>query len=421
MKKLMMATVLAAAMAAVQAVQAAGASFADFDARAKAGEPMSVVYLGASLTYSANASDPGTTGFRGLMSDYLLKRYPKTQFRFHDAAIGGTPSRLGLFRLERDVLSKKPDLVFLDFLCNDGGDNVNPENTCAYEQIIRTLVEKGIAVEQLHFTFRWWAEGDANYLRRVPRQQLYANLGAYYSTPCADTWGVLKPLLDAKKTTFDQVWPVDGGHPADYGYTLFFESARLAFEKAVADKLVCECPAEPLYGSVSDVRRLALAGEKLPAGWKTEIPFRNSLWFDGLSSRWMGDVAVATGASAAFETKAPCNYVGLFGEADDNAALMAELTVDGKATKHAFWCGAGGRLFVFRDSFLGDWQKGEGAERAIALKALADEKKPNGQLRVESILTATFKPTAKGLEIAKNYGRKDFNLDAIDHARGQKK
>ena len=78
------------------------ASFAEFDARARSGERLNVVYFGASLMYSANATDPSTTGFRGLMSDYLEQRYPKARFKFHDAAIGGTPSKLGTKRVRAE-------------------------------------------------------------------------------------------------------------------------------------------------------------------------------------------------------------------------------------------------------------------------------------------------------------------------------
>lgn len=410
--------VLAALLCA--AARAKTASFAEFDARAKAGEPMRVVFLGASLTYSANASDPDTTGFRGLMSRYLLDRYPRTQFRFFNAAIGGTPSSLGLFRLERDVLSKDPDLVFVDFVCNDGGQNVNPENTCAYEQILRTLISKGIAVEQLFFTFRWWAEPAGDYYARVPRQKLYANLGAHYSTPCADTWAVLKPMLDSGRTTCAALWPIDGGHPVDEGYAVFFEAARLAFEKAVAEGTVCRLPDEPLYGSVSDVRRLPLAGSAMPAGWKKALPFRGALWYDGMSCRWMGDVAVATAASAPYALRAEGNYFALFGEADDAQALQAALTVDGRTAKIPFASGAGGKLFVFREHFFPDWTKGVGAGREVTLAPVPDPKKPAGELRVESLMSATFKPTARALEIVRGFGRKNFNLDEIDHARGKK-
>ena len=56
------------------------ASFGDFDARAKAGERLTVAFFGGSLTWSANATEPNVTGFRGLMAKDLSgaeKRHPR--------------------------------------------------------------------------------------------------------------------------------------------------------------------------------------------------------------------------------------------------------------------------------------------------------------------------------------------------------
>ena len=77
------------------------------------------MFFGASLTWGANASDPNLTSYRALVGARLEKAYPKARFKFWDAAIGGTGSQLGVFRFERDVLRRKPDLVFLDFSAND--------------------------------------------------------------------------------------------------------------------------------------------------------------------------------------------------------------------------------------------------------------------------------------------------------------
>lgn len=424
MKKWMMVW---AALAAA-GVQAKTASFADFDRRAKAGEVLNVVYFGASLTYSANASDPSTTGFRGLMSDYLVKRYPEAHFRFFDAAIGGTPSTLGLFRMERDVLSKNPDLVFLDFVCNDGYENTGALRTCAYEQILRTLIAKGVAVEQVFFTFKWLAGTDDQYEQRMPRQRVYRNLAEAYGTPWGNASEVIRQALLAKKTSLDGIWPIDGGHPADYGYGLFFESARLAFEKGVADGAVCRVPADPVYGSVENVRRLALceAVQPLPKGWTRELTFRMAMWFDGLSSRWMGDVARGASGAEPLEVKATGNVVAFFGEADGHTALPIELALDGGAAKTCgFSHGCDGRLMVYAEQPDADWRKGAAAERTITVKPRADEKKPNGEVRIESVMTGVFKPTAAGLAVeaagenAKKAARA-IPLDEIDHARGKK-
>ena len=100
-------------------LRAATADFGDFDRRAKAGERLSVVFFGASLTWGANASDPMQTSYRAVVSGRLEAAYPDAHFKFHDAAIGGTNSQLGVFRLQRDVLRHQPDLVFLDFSAND--------------------------------------------------------------------------------------------------------------------------------------------------------------------------------------------------------------------------------------------------------------------------------------------------------------
>ena len=151
-------TILAAVVSAAAALPVHGAaSFAEFDARAKAGERLTVAYFGCSLMWSANATEPNLTGFRGQMSHYLESKYPKAHFRFVDAAIGGTGAMLGVFRLDRDVLSKKPDLVFMDFVCNDGWDAKALATTCCYESLLRRIIGSGVPVVQTFFTFREWA------------------------------------------------------------------------------------------------------------------------------------------------------------------------------------------------------------------------------------------------------------------------
>jgi len=74
-------------------------SFADFDQRAKAGEHLNVVFFGASLTWGSNATDPQLTSYRARVSQQMTKAYPQAHFTFRDAAIGGTGSQLGVFRL----------------------------------------------------------------------------------------------------------------------------------------------------------------------------------------------------------------------------------------------------------------------------------------------------------------------------------
>lgn len=77
------------------------------------GETVTVVYFGGSNTRSE--------GYRVMTADWLRGQYPKADIRCVNAGIDGTGSDLGCARLERDVLRHQPDLVFVEFVGNDGG------------------------------------------------------------------------------------------------------------------------------------------------------------------------------------------------------------------------------------------------------------------------------------------------------------
>ena len=72
----------------------------------------------------------------------LEERYPDAHFKFIDAAIGGTDSGLGIFRLERDVMPCKPDIVFVEWLVNDGERKADDDCSCSYEGIVRHILER---------------------------------------------------------------------------------------------------------------------------------------------------------------------------------------------------------------------------------------------------------------------------------------
>ncbi len=394
-------------------------SFADFDAKARAGEKMTVVYFGGSLTWSANATEPNRTGFRGLMSDYLTAKYPKAHFTFVDASIGGTGSNLGMFRLERDVLAYKPDLVFLDFSCNDGGENTALAPTCCYEYLLRTMIGKGVAVQQMIFTFKGWSGPNAVPAKCHPRRDVYLKLAEAYGTPVGDVYKTeLWQKMKRGEVSTDEIWPIDGGHPDDVGYKMFADAGIAAFEKAVAEKAVCRVPEKPVLGTVENVVRLDPAYGTLPEGWTRKLTYRTSLWYDGLSSRWMRDVAAFSGSKvSALTHTANANFFGVFGEADENA-LEADVIVDGKkAARFRGTHGAGpGRLFIWRNTLLKDWQKAGATPHQFALQPIPSAN-PKGEFRVGSLCFAKIVPSIAADD---NDGKSAADaLEKLDHARGK--
>ncbi len=85
----------------------------NFYKKLHANKDVRIAYFGGSIT-----SQPG---WRVHSLKYFQEKFPKANVSEIQAAIGGTGSELGAFRLQRDVLDKKPDLVFIEFAVNDSG------------------------------------------------------------------------------------------------------------------------------------------------------------------------------------------------------------------------------------------------------------------------------------------------------------
>lgn len=313
MRKIIM---LALACLSVTASFSATTSFADFDRRARDGERLNVVFFGASLTWGANATDQATTTYRAQVGDMFEKAYPKAHFKFYDAAIGGTGSQLGVFRLNRDVLQKKPDLVFLDFSANDDIYSDDSQRMSSYESIMRRIIlETKAPVVQMIFPFEWNVRSAK--LEDMKRRTAHIALSTAYHTAVGDTVAEIQEIVAKKETTIEKIWPFDGVHPGDYGYTLFANSAWQAYQKAVKDKLTCVAPDKMLYpDTYMHWNRMKIsslyAADKLPQGWAVGHPTLTAAWYDGLMSRWLDDETIATGVNNkvnADGTKAP----GFFG------------------------------------------------------------------------------------------------------------
>ncbi|MDR1282170.1 MAG: GDSL-type esterase/lipase family protein [Opitutaceae bacterium] len=92
------------------------------------GKAVRIGYLGGSIT--------AQKGWRVQSRAWLQKQFPKTQIEGINAAIGGTGSDLGVFRVQSDVLDQKPDLLFVEFAVNDA--NASPDRIRkAMEGIVR--------------------------------------------------------------------------------------------------------------------------------------------------------------------------------------------------------------------------------------------------------------------------------------------
>ncbi|HUS59425.1 MAG TPA: SGNH/GDSL hydrolase family protein, partial [Planctomycetota bacterium] len=304
LKSLVCSGIVCAMFAASAA--AATPSFKDFDRRAAKGERLNVVFFGASLTWGANATDPQNTSYRAQFGDWLEQKYPKARFKLWDAAIGGTGSQLGVFRFDRDVLRRKPDLVLIDFSANDDIHSNDPENAASYESLVRrTILDANAPAIIVIFPFQWNVQ--AGNTDGMNRRLQHIEIANAYNVPVGDAITLCQQRVKDNKVTIPEIWPSDGVHPGNVGYGLFAEAAAQAFEQGVKNKMQCKAPAKMLFADtcMKNARVRISTLTPLPEGWKAGVPNLTAAWYDGLMSRWLDDVVIASNTKADDKTVAP--------------------------------------------------------------------------------------------------------------------
>lgn len=101
---------------------------------------LKVGFLGGSIT------DPrGRDRWSDCVCSWLNARLPGVQLEIENAAIGATGSLSALLRVQREILDRNCDLVFVEYAVNDNGEDV-VERRRSREGLIRKLKKAGCDV-----------------------------------------------------------------------------------------------------------------------------------------------------------------------------------------------------------------------------------------------------------------------------------
>ena len=320
----LVAPLAALALAAAAGFAAAGPLYpqlAAFSQRLATGERVTVAYFGGSITWGATASDPLKTSWRALVTAGLEARYPQARIRAVDAAIGGQPSQLGVFRMDRDVLPYKPDLCFVEFAVNDWEKPYSQETM---EGIIRKLraCRADMAVVLVLI-------GSNAAYDRSPSQDRHIELAAHYGLPVIDIYSVVKKKLTEGLTTPEIL--TDTCHPNDAGYRLYADIVLAAFDElAAATGSAKPAPAAPLTANrYETATMIELAAQPGLGGWKPAQPAVVGTWFDQQPSRWLSSAVAPAADGAELALEVECSGLGLYYEATQNGGPIL-LAADGE-------------------------------------------------------------------------------------------
>jgi hypothetical protein len=252
-------------------------------AKLEAGGEVRIAYLGGSIT--------AQPGWRVKTFEWFTKRFPNAQPKEINAAIGGTGSDLGVFRVGQDVLAQKPDLLFVEFAVNDSWASPEQIHRCM-EGIVRQTWRADAATD-ICFVYTIantmigeWKTG------QLPRSvTAMEQLAAHYDIPsihfgrdiarlaAADRLVEAAPLpkTDEERAALGDkvVFAPDRVHPhVETGHQIYFEAAVRAFEKMrpAGKPAAHELKAPFVADNLDHAKLIPLSKARLSAGWQRVPP-----------------------------------------------------------------------------------------------------------------------------------------------------
>ncbi|MBI4977573.1 MAG: carbohydrate binding domain-containing protein [Spirochaetes bacterium] len=173
-------------------------------AKAAAGK-VTVGVIGGSITQGASASTADKR-YAGHMLAWWKRNFPAAECTLINAGIGATGSDYGSMRIQRDLLSKKPDFIVVEYAVNDGNTQERAES---YEGVIRQIMaDPGKPGVLLMFMVNE-AGGNA--------QEWESKIGTHYGIPMVSYRDLVWPELAAKRIVWRDISP-DNIHPNDIGH-----------------------------------------------------------------------------------------------------------------------------------------------------------------------------------------------------------
>ncbi len=247
----------------------------NFFAKVTQGGSLKVAYIGGSIT--------AQEGWRVYSLNWFQERFPQAKFSEINAAIGGTGSDFGVFRLQEQVLRHNPDLVFIEFAVNDSRKPVE-KTFRSVEGMVRQIWEHNsetdiCLVYTIKNTFL-----EAEMAGQLPRPKIaMEKIAEHYGIPSINFGTKVSQMVKNQELLFKgkpseidgkQVFSRDGVHPyPETGHRIYHAALQRSFEtmlqeeKSVTNRNHLPPPLTPNY--FSNAHMLDLLEVALSENWKT--------------------------------------------------------------------------------------------------------------------------------------------------------
>ncbi len=179
--------------------------------RALNGEKLTLAFLGGSITQGCLATTPEGC-YAGLTYKWWKDNFPKAEFTYVNAGIGGTTSHLGVARVEEDIFSHKPDFLIIEF-------SVNDDNTAhfkeTYEGLVRRVLRRENAPAVLLVHNVCYDTGNS-------AESVHVEVGKHYQLPSVSMKSTIYEQVASGNIANRDITP-DDLHPNDAGHALLAE------------------------------------------------------------------------------------------------------------------------------------------------------------------------------------------------------
>ncbi|WP_168120103.1 SGNH/GDSL hydrolase family protein [Paenibacillus sp. HB172176] len=218
--------------------------------RIQAGEHVHIGFIGGSVTAGAGASDAEKTSWRARISEWFRRRFDEAGFSFRHAAIGGTDSTYGAFRIGDHLLKDGAvDLLIVEFAVNDNGNRVR--SIRAMEGIVRQ-VQRMYPDADICFLYLPDKQGSERFAQCGEPQvnvRHHEEVADYYGLPSIHLATSLYHMIASGQLRWEDL-SEDNVHPNDFGYKLYAQLLGDVFEAALVR------PVTPAEGRAAPKMRL---------------------------------------------------------------------------------------------------------------------------------------------------------------------
>lgn len=179
--------------------------------------PLTIGYFGGSITEGAGVKDPKDC-WRCKITEWFKENYSQSEIIEINAGIGGTGSDFGMFRCDSQVISKNPDLVFVEFAVND---RTLPNSLETTEAIIRKIMRANpitdiVLVQTAAQAMHEQLLNNEN----VKSIETYKTISDYYNIDIINVGEEIISRVDSGDGDWDK-YTADKVHPNILGYALY--------------------------------------------------------------------------------------------------------------------------------------------------------------------------------------------------------